>query len=347
MTRALRRLCSALLLLAAPSAAAVEPTLQPAAAATVAADAPDGEDDALPRRLGGTIVLETSVGRGSFIRDAAVRRPLATLYVSARPEVRLLAKRQLALGLGFDFDTNLVENADSESTRPRQVRAGDLEVFARYDDLARHRPAHLRLSAAVAIKTPTSLLSRYQTKLFGLGLSTVTSWEPLDWLGVSWSLGLTKNFNRYRTAVLRDGAFDIAPPSRAGGAEVVAEGRTATSDGVASFSVSNAVSVDFSFLERFSASVGWELAHAFSYNRYAKDELAAEAAQSGRGRTDVMAGSLEVGVEVIDELSVAIGTLVQQAPKTADNRKFRFPFWDTTNGADNRQIFYLDITGTF
>jgi hypothetical protein len=50
-----------------------------------------------------------------------------------------------------------------------------------------------------------------------------------------------------------------------------------------------------------------------------------------------MAGSLEVGVEVIDELSVAIGTLVQQAPKTADNRKFRFPFWDTTNGADNRQ----------
>ena len=74
---------------------------------------------------------------------------------------------------------------------------------------------------------------------------------------------------------------------------------------------------------------------------------AAEAAQSGRGRTDVMAGSLEVGVEVIDELSVAIGTLVQQAPKTADNRKFRFPFWDTTNGADNRQIFYLDITGTF
>jgi hypothetical protein len=339
MTRATRSLVAAALLLGSVAPARAEPV-----AATLAQ--PELTDTPRPR-FGGTAILETSVGRGTFIRDEAVRRPLATLYVSARPEARFGPRRAIAVGLGFDFDVNLVENADSESTRPRQVRAGDLEIFARYDDLAHWERGHLHFGAGAAITTPTSLLSRFQTKLFGLGLSTATRWEPLEWLGVSWSFSLTKNFNRYRTAVLRDGAFDIAPPSRAGGAEVVAEGRTATDLGVTSFLVGNAVSLDFSFLERFSASIGWELVHAFSYNRYPKDDLAADAAQAGRGRTDVMAGSIEVGAELIEHLSVAVGTLVQQAPKSSDNRRFRFPFWDTSNGADNRQIFYLDVIGTF
>lgn len=342
MTRAIRSLlaaAAALLLFGSAASALAEPV------ATTRME--DPLPDSPRPRFGGTAVFETSVGRGTFIRDEAVRRPLATLYVSARPEARFGPRRALAIGLGFDFDVNLAENADSESTRPHQVRAGDLEIFARYDDLAHWKRGHLRFGAGLTITTPTSLLSRFQTKLFGLGLSTATRWEPLEWLDVSWSLSLTKNFNRYRTAVLRDGAFDIAPPSRAGGAEVVAEGRTATDLGVTSFLVGNAISLDFSFLKRFSASIGWELVHAFSYNRYPKDALAADAADAGRGRSDVMAASLELGVDLIEHLSVAVGTLVQQAPKSLDNKRFRFPFWDTSNGADNRQIFYLDLTGTF
>ncbi|MEZ4267624.1 MAG: hypothetical protein R3F39_14695 [Myxococcota bacterium] len=341
-TRAIVAFAALLLLGLAPAALA-----DPAAASLTAPEPADPAADTPRPRFGGTAVLETSVGRGTFIRDDVVRRPLATLYVSVRPEARFGPRRSVAVGLGFDFDVNLVENADSESTRPRQVRAGDLELFARYDRLAHWERGHLTFGAGASITTPTSLLSRFQTKLFGLGLSTATSWEPLDWLGVSWAFSVTKNFNRYRTAVLRAGAFDIAPPTRAGGAEVVAEGRVATDLGVTSWLVGNALSLDFSFLERFSASVGWELVHAFSYNRYPKDDLAAPAAQGGRGRSDVMAGSVEVGVDIIEHLSVAVGTLVQQAPKSLDNRRFRFPFWDTSNGADNRQIFFLDVTGTF
>ncbi|MCB9726874.1 MAG: hypothetical protein H6746_00185 [Deltaproteobacteria bacterium] len=336
-----RTTLAALLLvaLAAPAPTRAEPVTETLSSVEV----PDP-----PRpRFGGTVVLETSVGRGSFIRDEAARRPLASLYVSARPEVRVARERALALGLAFDFDVNLVENADSESTRPHQVRAGDLELFARWDELATWEAGHLSFGAALGVKTPTSLLSRFQTKILGLTASTATTWQPTEWLGVAWSFTVTKNINRYRSAVLRDDAFDLALPSRAGGAEVVAEGRTATQLGVTSFLVGNALSLEFSFLDRFTASLGWELVHAFSYNDYPKDALAADAADGGRGRTDVMAGSIEVGVEVIEHLSVALGTLVQQAPKTADNRHFRFPFWDTSNGADNRQVFYLDVTGTF
>ena len=39
--------------------------------------------------------------------------------------------------------------------------------------------------------------------------------------------------------------------------------------------------------------------------------------------------------------------LVEQAPLTPDNGSARFPFWDTSNGADNRQVFYTDLVGSF
>ena len=97
---------------------------------------------------------------------------------------------------------------------------------------------------------------------------------------------------------------------------------------------------------RFGVTLDWTLVHSWTYQRFPADALSSPYAQESRGLSDSMVGSLEFSVEVLDQLSVGVGTLVEQTPKTLDNERFRFPFWDTTNGAANRQVFYVDVIGT-
>ncbi len=44
---------------------------------------------------------------------------------------------------------------------------------------------------------------------------------------------------------------------------------------------------------------------------------------------------------------MSLGWLVDQTPKNTSDGSFRFPWWDTTNGADNVQSFYLDLVASF
>ena len=76
------------------------------------------------------------------------------------------------------------------------------------------------------------------------------------------------------------------------------------------------------------------------------DLCASPNATAGVGQSDVMWGGLEVSYAVHEYVDLALGSWTEQAPKTADGEAFRFPFWDTTNGAANRQVFYLTVTGS-
>ena len=93
--------------------------------------------------------------------------------------------------------------------------------------------------------------------------------------------------------------------------------------------------------------IDFEMLHLFSYQAIPLDQYSSPYAQEGRGQTDLMYGTLEVSWEVMEHLSLALGTVVEQTPLTADNTGPRFPWWDTTNGSANRQVFYLDVTGSF
>jgi hypothetical protein len=290
--------------------------------------------------LSGSVLAEVSVGAGSF-----------TPGVAARPYVNLLMDfaayytyqpLNLVVGLDFGFNVNAVENADSSNVVAHQVKPGDLRLSAKLDGLLAWEALGLKVVPGVSLAFPTSLESKFEGKYVGLGANVVVSYQARDWFLLDAWIAMTKNFNAYTTTVGDHGRTLL---SRAGGAEAVAAGRVATGTNITSWSTLWGGSMTFMTLEVLSFVVGFEMLHSFSYAPAAGPS--AEAAKEGPGQSDLMYGTLEMSWKALASLSVALGTIVEQAPLSDDNTTLRFPFWDTSNGSENRQVFYLDVTGSF
>lgn len=309
-------------------------------------------DEAEPNPMGGfgaTIIYENAVGRGTFTTGGEFNdRSLWTMLLSVRPKWTFHDEENLKFTLGarLDVDKNIVENADSLNTRKHETNVYDVRLSLAWGGYE-IKPAKLTVSSVFEIFTPTSKLSQLQNKILGTRLYVTTSYKPLSWLSATWQVYATKNFNKYTNNVLDSDDFDIAPLTRAGGAEAVAEGLAAIGSGNPEWGLTNRGILEFSFLEKFSFTIDFLYTQSWTYNDIEIDALSSPNAVAGRGYTDLATGTLEVAYDVTDYLNVALGTTTEQTPKTADNKEFRFPFWDTSNGADNRQIFYLDLTGKF
>jgi len=295
----------------------------------------------------GSAFLETSIGRGTFITDPDARRAYVNVLLSLRPRLILLPSHGLSLEVRLDMDVNAIESVDSDRIAPHEVRVGDLRIGVRADEIVTVDEATFTLSGRFDLVLPTSKESRFLTKVMGLRAALGAGFEPLPWLAVDYSFAVTRNFHLYNTPVVNTDDFKRPPVARVGGAEMVAEGLVAQGGHVTGWVVSNGLDITFTPIEPLAITLSWGVAHAFRDVSYPDDDLyASPHATAGVGQSDVMWGGLEVSYAVHDHVDLALGSWTEQAPKTADGEAFRFPFWDTTNGAANRQVFYLTVTGS-
>jgi len=296
---------------------------------------------------GGYVELSTSVGKGSFIADEYNARPSLSMSLSVRPRFVISKKHKLRLQARVDMAQTLVENADSTASQKNQFLLYDARLALYWNEFAKVESANLSWNTWGELFFPTSKFSQLQTKILGVRAGVSTQYKPLKWLTIGHTFYATKNFNQYNTYVLDQADFSSPIPARAGGAESVDTGLVALGISPSEWSVFNVLSVGTKFLDDFSAGMSWTMLNAFSYFDYPKDDLSSPNAIGGRGRSDVMYGNIEFGYKVTKNISLALGTTVTQSPKTSDNKSFRFPFWDTTNGAGNYQTFYFDVGGSF
>lgn len=308
--------------------------------------APDGAPAEEARGWGGTVLLENAVGRGALTTLPEDRRPLWTLLVSVAPSYTLDEARAFTVGLAFDASVNLVENADSSNTRPHQFQPGDLQVTANLGELASLLDGGFTLGLDAYLAAPTSLYSRYTGKVLSAHGGTSASWSPLDSLTLGASTGLTKHFYTSSNATLDVANFDAPPLGRASGAETLADGRLAVSGNLTSFAVDYGTSIAWLPLESLEVACRLDFVSAWTSTAFPDDGFTSPNADAGRGQSDFMYGTLEVSWAAHDHLSLALGTVTEQEPKSADNERLRFPFWDLTNGAANRQVVYIDLIGT-
>ena len=313
--------------------AASEPAPEPA----------DDPDKGSP--FSASVLGEVSIGAGTFTPGPAAR-PYVNLLTKVRGSYRF-DDIGLELGLSFAVNVNAVENADSGNTVPHQVKPGDLRLTVDMDDLLTWETIGLEVLPSVALTLPTSLESIHVGKLFGITAGVSVAIEPLAWLYADVRTSFTKNVNLTTHAVLDADNFDLAPLSRAGGAEAIAEGRVATAGGLTSWYAVWGAGVTFTPVDNFTILIDFEMLHLFSYDAIPLDAYSSPYAHEGRGQSDLMYGTIEFAYEVIDGLGLALGTVVEQEPLSADNKSPRFPWWDTTNGSANRQVFYLDVIGSF
>jgi hypothetical protein len=300
----------------------------------------------LASRFGGSLMVTTSLGKGTFTGNEYTRRPYLNFLFSLRPQFQASPQHKLTVGLRMDMDVNAVESADSSNTIPHQVHPGDLRIWLKWKQFAAVKKAKLSWSGSFQTFLPTSYLSQFAGKLLGLSLGISTTFKPHRLVTLSHSITLTKNFNRFKNATLDWSDFDQSRITRPGGAENVADGLTATGGGVVEWAIYNALSLTVTPIKKLSIGLSFGIANAFTYDTSDEGQHSSPYADPGRGQRDLMYGSFDVSYDLHKHFSVALGTSVTQSPKTLDNKSFRFPFWDTTNGAANRQVFTLTLTGS-
>ena len=300
--------------------------------------------------VGGTIIYENLLGKGSFLGDSPDARPYWQMSLSLRPSYQVFkhpGKDSFKLILRLDITKDIVDNADSANTRPQDLLLGDLGLWFSWSNFLQVKPAFLSWDLWGTIYMPTSKASEIGKKILGLRLGLTTTFKPLKWLQVRYSFDAIKNFNEFTNPVLEKGNFNIPLLGRAGGSELVADGLVATGAGINEWLLTHRATLAFTWAKKWNASIEFFYYQNFAYQSFAKDALSSPNAKAGRGYSDLMWGTIEISYDILDQLSIALGTITEQTPLSPDNKSYRFPWWDTTNGADNRQVFYLDVVGTF
>lgn len=305
--------------------------------------------------LTGSISLSASASAGTFVAGES-NRPGLDLVGSWRVAYRLAAGLNLsAMQL---FSKTLVTNADSGAVRPYDTTFGDVLVTLGWTPMlagSDGTPAPLALPGGVRLSTqlqalvPTSRASRFQGRITQItpGISLAKA-NLFDRLTLSYGLALVKNFHLHPFASVP--ASDEILYARPGGNELVDGGtRVLTRTANLSFSIRNNASASVQISERFSASLTYLLFNGFRYYDAPKDELSSPYAKAGRGRVDTQWGIVGVNynLDKAGQTALSLSATTASPPFSADNKTFRFPFFDFRSTADNYSSVSLELSHSF
>ncbi|MCB9507366.1 MAG: hypothetical protein H6700_02090 [Myxococcales bacterium] len=199
----------------------------------------------------------------------------------------------------------------------------------------------IRVGASLGSTIPLSRYSRVSgLRTFiapGLSLS-----RSVGGFSASANVGFNKRWYRYTSVVLDPRELDII--YRTGGNEDLAVNAVAEAGVNTSWSVSTGLNLGYSFTDALSASIGWNFSHAQAYNVFEeRDEFTSPNAHAGRVGRQSMTGSFGVDYSFLDHYSVGLSMATSGPPRTSDNKRIRFPFFDTQTGNQSRTSVGLSL----
>lgn len=286
-------------------------------------------------------LLDTSLGQGTFVSNEYARNEYVAWLLQATPNYRF--NEELSFSARASIIQELTEN-DSD-TRDQRVLLSDTRLRAGYM-LPQIPLANIDPSVGLNVWLPTSLASQFESLIFApqftLGLSRTFGPITVSYIGA-----FRKNFHQYSSPTVDPSNFDEdVYLAREGGNERINAFTYSPGGNNVSYAFTNGLSVDWQIIEPLRTSVSYMIVNSFTYNSYEKDDLAAPAAQAGRGQRDAYQAVIDVSYSINDMFGVSTGILTVGTPKQYDNDGFRFPFWDFKSEAMNLTTLYLDFTVT-
>lgn len=281
--------------------------------------------------------LESGVGQGSFLADEYARNPYFAWGVSMVPAYYPIEGLTLS---AYIKAAQEVTNSDLDNERQMWVWS-DLQLRARYE-LGTIPVLDVDVNVEGRLYAPTSLVSRHETLALG-SLARAAFVRGFGPFFVAYVTGFRKNFHRYTSPIVDESQRAYC---RHGGAEDLRGNACAVAGNNVSFSFLNSLSVGYSPTPSFSFGLFYGISNAFTYRRYPKDERSSAHAEGGRGQRDTSFAGLDATYRLNERISFSAGLVTIAPPKTEDNRRFRFPFYDFKSEASNLTLFYLDMTVT-
>jgi hypothetical protein len=297
----------------------------------------------LPVTIGGSVSMNTNVG--SLVRPNAQTIDSVSLNFGAN------------VSYNFETDTNLSVSASLQKfvtphglTRQYEARFGDLSVGLTQPAFYTIPGADIALTGSLSGTIPTSDFSRFMGLRTSIDASLSMS-RSVGRFSFSYTFGAGKNFHRYTSIVFNPEQYEADALIRGDGAENISETRLAIESGVLpEWSVSNSLSMSVRLPENLSAQLGFSLSDSFTYATdtiSAEDELQSEFARPGRGRDQAMSGRIGVGYRFLQRFNAGVSLATGGPPKTADNQRFRFPFWDFQGGNLQYTSLSVSLSGSY
>ena len=219
-----------------------------------------------------------------------------------------------------------------------------------------HEGSGISITPTLGVGLPTSTRSRRMTMIASTSLGARFSRMFFDRLHVAYGITGSRTFHRYTSPVVN--ISEIGEENalyRTDGAEAVEPGRLAVAGINTPWGLVHSLAANMSFTDRLSASISYGLSTGWSYNVAQDDEFASEYQCSGRcaGRSangrgvQVASSSIIVDWVVNENLGVSGGIGTVQPPKSADNQRYNFPFWNFSRPAANYSSFTVGVTGRY
>lgn len=241
---------------------------------------------------------------------------------------------RLSASMNLGYAKNLTPTGIN---RRYEGRFSDIGLGLGYGNIYTIPVAEIGIGASFGLSVPVSEISRFEGLVTATDLGLSLS-RGFGLFSLSYGFGVSKNFHRYTTQTVNlDRRRDLDVLFRTGSAEEVAENRVAIDSGVLpEWGVSNSLSFGVRWFETgLSSSLSFSLADSFSYavdSLTERDEFTPDFAVVGRGRSQSMSGSIGLNYSFLQYFSAGMSLTTGGPPKSADNRRFRFPFFDTESG---------------
>ncbi len=258
----------------------------------------------------------------------------------------------------FDFSADIAYlqylTAAGGFNESYEGRFQDISLTAEWDGYS-HDGTGISVSPSFDLALPTSSRARAMTMLASTSLGVNVTRTFFDDLTLVYGLTGSRVFHEYTSPVMNvEEVGDEGAIYRTGGTEAVEPGRFAV-DGInTQWGLVNSLGAMFAITEKLNATVMYQHSAGWSYSITEDDEYASERQCTGRcpgrsanGRSaELGAGMLSLSYAASPNLAITSALTTMRAPRTADNKSYNFPFWDS-NMASNASYLTLSFTGSY
>jgi hypothetical protein len=206
-------------------------------------------------------------------------------------------------------------------------------------------PIETTISASYLASLPASDVSQTANLVLGNSLSATASRKFFDAISLSYTLGGGWSAHTTEVATVSPETAQIYRET-----DRVGNGGLATHNGYnTQFSLTNALAASFPIWDKLSGAASYSMTKYWTYDVDNDDQFTpdGDAIQTGRMTADRTVASLGLSYPIGDYVSLGGGIRTVQAPKTDDNRSFRFPWWNFSGSARNASAFQLSVTGSY
>lgn len=289
------------------------------------------------------ILLEQSLGIGTFVADKYARNPYYGWLLQLRPRYYFTDK--LFAEVNFSIQGELTNSYTTSTTQKRQVMPSDLLLTVKYSNIYKVPVLGINLSPYIRLGAPTSYESRYRN----LYLATAVGFNLTRMFGqhvlLDYLFRFNKNWNKTAQPTLGSGRIAL---SRLRGNEDIGGGEIINGDdNNVDFSVYNALTGSFIINDEWSVTLQLAVQNSWTYLSIPKDQFSSPYAKAGRGQRDRTYGVLDVTYQPFEHFGFSLGLSSAQPAKTADNKSVRFPFFDFSSEGNNFTTVYFDVYASY